>query len=111
MKLHRLQAKIPNSHSLDGLIIQAHMGYFSLRRRNSHMVTMILRRDIDLAASQILHRMIAASMTELEPGSLTAKSQSQKLMPQTDADYRPFPHEGLDGGNLIMEHSGIPGPV
>ncbi len=46
---------------------------------------MVLARDLNLSRQQVLDRVVAAMVAELEPPRLRPAGQCQKLMPQANA--------------------------
>ena len=58
------------------------------KRLRQHGEVVVLTRDLHLAGLQVLHRMVAAVMSELEPSRLRPARQRQQLMPQA------YPHDG-----------------
>src|SRR4051794_16234883 len=48
----------------------------------------ILRRDLDASAAQILDRMIAAAVSELQLVRAAAERQAEELVAETDAEDR-----------------------
>ncbi len=85
---------------------------FGLRQRiGIDREVMIVRRDLDLAGVQLLHRMIAAVMPELQLESFAAQRNPRKLMAQTDAEDRLPSHQPADVIHRIGAWLGIAGAV
>src|SRR5436305_3444260 len=56
----------------------------------------IVRGDLDFAAIEAFHRMIAAMMSELELVSSAAEREADKLMSEADAEYGSLAHEAAN---------------
>ena len=54
---------------------------------------MVLRGDLDGARIELLHRMVAAAMAELQLVGLGAEREAHQLVPEADAEHR---HVGVD---------------
>src|SRR5665213_1877806 len=58
------------------------------QRRLIHRKTVILACDEDAAGIKVLHRMIGAVVAELHLQRARAGSQTEELVPETDAEHR-----------------------
>ena len=69
---------------------------FALRQRiGIDGEVVVVRRDLDLAGRQLLYRMIAAVVSELQLVGLAAEREPDQLMAQADAEDRlPCPSAG-----------------
>src|SRR5438876_640593 len=78
------------AQALDSLVVKIDSVHLDLgwQRIRIDGKTMILRGDFHPARGQILHRLIAATMPELELECFSAKRLSQNLMTQTYSKYR-----------------------
>src|SRR4051812_2973863 len=54
---------------------------------------MVLRGDLDLASFQILHGLVATTVTEFQLERLATECEAENLVPQTDSEGG---HAGLD---------------
>ena len=50
-----------------------------------HGEVVVLARDLHLAGREVLHRMVAAMMSEFQAARLGTARKRQQLMPETDA--------------------------
>ncbi len=71
----------------------------------------VLRRDLDRARLQILHRMIRAAVAELELERLRAAGQAEQLMAQADAEDRLLAQQAADRVDRVFERLRIAGAV
>ncbi len=79
--------------ALQRTVIQAQVSHLDLvrvERFGYNHVIVILGGDIYLLRAQILHRMIAAMMSELESRRLAAQGPANQLMTKTNAKNRRF---------------------
>ncbi len=89
-------------------VVQIHMR----RRHVVHAVdintkSVILRRYFHMAGFQILDRMIAAMMAELQLSCRAAKGMAKKLVPEADAGNGIFRGKSANGGDFIRKHGRI----
>src|SRR2546430_8388156 len=76
-------------HPFHRAIVQVHVGDLELRFRKGiriDRVAVILRRDVDTPAAEVLHRLIAAAVPELQLEGLPAEREGQKLVPEADSE-------------------------
>src|SRR5262249_4398772 len=68
MILHREGGLTLDRQALDGAIVQVHVCHLGAVAERVHVdhEAVILRRDLDLAGGEVLHRLVAAVMPELE---------------------------------------------
>src|ERR1035438_6053688 len=64
---------------------------------------MVMRGDLDLTCLHLLHRMIAAMVTEAQFVSLSTQRDANQLMPETDAEDGHTPHH-LANALLCVGH-------
>src|SRR5262245_66441806 len=101
-------------HAVDGLVVQIHAidGNVAGKRLRVDGESVVLRCDFNLARVEVLHRLIAAAMAELQLESFSAERLSENLVSQTDAEDRdPGLDEFADGADGVSERSGIAGAV
>ena len=82
MILHAEHRFLLVGKTLHGLVIQVNVGHFhaaGIQRRGIQREVMILRGDFNRTGSQVLHRMIAAMMPELQPVCLAAAGQPEEI--------------------------------
>src|SRR3954453_19338953 len=77
---------VPNS--LDSLVVQVDPVHADLRRQRCGIdgETVILRGDFDAAGLEVLHRLIAAPMAELQLERFAAKRLAQDLVPEANTE-------------------------
>ena len=112
--LHAEQRQVAVAQALERRVIEVHVREldFGLRQRigiNGEIV--VMRRDLDLARVQLLHRMIATVMPELELERFAAERKTRKLMAEADAEDRLAPHEAADVIYCVGAWLGIAGAV
>src|SRR5678816_1117936 len=75
-------------HALDCLIVQVDTIHAYVRRQRFcvHRETVILRRDLHLAAFEILHRLVSAAMAEFQLERLPAERLPEDLVPQANPE-------------------------
>ena len=78
---------------------------------STFMETVVLRRDFDAACGQILDRVVAAVVAELELVGGTAKGVTNKLMPKADARDRERTHEFAHQSNFRSQGGRVAGAV
>ena len=81
--LHGEQRQIPVPHAFERVVIQIHVRqfHFALRQRiGIDGEVMVMRCNLDLAARQLLHRMISAMMAKFELKGLAAERDAGQLM-------------------------------
>jgi hypothetical protein len=81
------------SHSLHTAVIQIDMGNHHLLRQRlgTHTETVVLGGDFHSAGDKVLHRLVAAPMTEFELVCGAAVCQAKNLMTQVYAENRLSP--------------------
>src|SRR5207248_693160 len=72
---------------------------------------MVVGGDLDLARAQLLYRMIAAVVAELQLVGFAAERESNQLMSQADAEYRRFPEQAANVFDGVRAWLGITGAV
>jgi len=101
-------------HPLEGAVIQILVRHLHLATGNGvdpHRKIMILRRDVDFVRRQILHRVVAAVVAELQFKGGAAVGMPQQLMAEADAQHGHVAHQSSNGFNPIRNGGGIAGPV
>src|ERR1700691_5038415 len=71
---------------------------------------MVMPRNLDLAARQLLHRMISAMMAKFELKGLAAERDAGQLMPQANPEDRLASHESPNVIDSVSTGLGITGP-
>src|SRR5581483_11656174 len=97
--LHGDHGLAPVPEAFQRLIIQIDVRVFDIvlaQRVGIDGEAMILRGDLDAAAAQILDRMIAAAMSELQLVRPAAERESEQLMAEADAEERNLADELAD---------------
>ena len=81
------------AQALHRAVIQVDMRNLCIRRQRLRVnrEPMVLRRDRNLPGEQILDRLVAATMAELQLERLSAQSVGQNLMAQTNPEDGFFP--------------------
>src|SRR5690242_5633698 len=102
------------AQAFERLVIQVDVRQldFGLRQRvgiDSEVV--VVRRDLDLAGVQLLHRMVAAVVSELELEGLAAQRDAGQLMSEADAENRLATHEAANVVHRVGARLGITGTV
>ena len=72
---------------------------------------MVLRRDLDRARFEILHRMIRPAMTELQLERLRAARQTEQLVPQADSENRLLAQQAADGADRVFQRLRVAGAI
>src|SRR5580693_105259 len=96
MILHTEQWQVPVTQAFESRVVQVDVRQlnFTLRQRiRIHREVMVMRRNLDLAALQLLHWMIPAVVPKLELESLSTQRNADKLMSQTNTKDRHSPHQ------------------
>ena len=89
MILHAEKGQILVAQTLVGMVIEVQMGDFDLARQEGVRVdakTMILCRDLHLIGQQVFHWMVRTVVAEFQLEGSAAKSESAKLVAETDAE-------------------------
>src|SRR5262249_40631108 len=97
--LHAKQRQIPVPHPFQRVVVQIDVGKvdFTLRKGvGINREVMIVRSDLDLARVQLLYRMIAAVVPELELEGFSAQRESGQLVSQANSEDGLPPHEPAD---------------
>ena len=79
------------AQAFDRAIVQIEMRHPRVRgqRIGIHGKPVVLGRDLDLVAIEILDRMVGAAMPELELVGLGTQGEAEQLMAETDAEDGP----------------------
>src|SRR5579864_9704467 len=90
MVLHAEHGLVPVAEALDGAVIQVRVRDLDLggQRRRIHGEAMVLRGDLNPPRAKVLHRMIRATMAELELERPGAHRQSENLVTEADPEDR-----------------------
>src|SRR5581483_6533181 len=89
MILHAEQRQVAMAQTFERRVVQVHVRQldFGLRQRvGIYREVVVVRSDLDLARVQLLHRMIAAVVAELQLERLAAKREARELVAETDAE-------------------------
>src|SRR5712692_10988820 len=78
------------TQSLHRSVVQIHMRHLDIRgqRRRIDGEPVVLRRDLDLAGCELLHRMIRAAVAELQLERGASHREAENLVTETDPEYR-----------------------
>ena len=79
------------AHAFQRLVVEIDVRqfHFALRQRiGIDGEIMVVRGDLDFAAGQLLHRMIAAVVAEFQLKGLASKGNAGELMSQANAEDR-----------------------
>src|SRR5271157_4347965 len=68
---------------------------------------MVMRGDLDLAGVQLLYRMIAAVVSELQLESFSTQRDSGELVSETNSKDRLTPHQAPDVVDCVGARLGI----
>ena len=106
-------------HALESLVIEIDVAELDVagKRGRIDREAVVLGGDLDPAGSLVTHRVIGASMAELELEGLAAEGLAQKLVSQADAEDRDTarfggrPDQGPQGSNRFSVALGSPGPL
>ena len=76
--------------TLDRAVVQVEVRHFDVVRHRCRIdgKPVILRRDLDLAGSQLLDGMVRAAVPELQLEGLRAHRQAEDLVAEADAERR-----------------------
>ena len=85
--LHAEGRKLPVPYAFNRVVVQIDMSEFETIRQIRERKVVILARDRHASRPDILHRMIASVMAELEPSAFRPAGETEQLMPEAD------PHE------------------
>ncbi|MPM56949.1 hypothetical protein SDC9_103766 [bioreactor metagenome] len=72
---------------------------------------MVLRGDFDFAGQQVLDRVVAAVVPELQPSALRAGGDSEQLVAEADAEQRNLADQFADVFNRVAHGGGVGGAV
>ena len=99
--------------ALDRAVVQITMRHFEHRGQIlfGNREAVVLRRDLDPAGVEVLHRLVRAAVAELELERRGPASQRQQLMTETNAENRRLPQQAADGFDRIAQRLGIARPV
>ena len=88
--LHRKRRQRLVTDAFDRVVVEIDMRYLeALRNRlGQHREVVVLGRDLDSPRLQVLHRMVAAVVTELQAPRLRAARDREELMAQTNPENR-----------------------
>ena len=99
MILHAEQRQVAMSQAFERLVVQVNVRQFDFGLRQRVGIdgeVVVVRRDLDLAALQLLHRMVAAMVSELELEGLAAEGDAGELVAETDAEDGLASHEAAN---------------
>ncbi len=91
MILHAEQRQVAVAQAFERLVVQIHVRQFDFALRQRVGIdgeVVVVRGDLDLAGVQLLHRMIAAVVSEFQLESLAAERDAGQLMSQADSEDR-----------------------
>src|SRR5437763_17020456 len=90
MVLHRKYRLARMAEPLDGSVVEIQVRHLDVGRQRVRIdgEPMILRGDFDLARVELLHRMIRATMAELQLERLAADGEAKNLVSEADAERR-----------------------
>ena len=90
------------------MIVEVDVGGLHIRHAvQHHMEAVILGRDLDLSRGEVLDRMIAAVVPELELFGARPQGVADELVPEADARDGHVPAEFPDNGDLLPEGGGV----
>src|SRR5438045_377481 len=92
MILHAENWQIFMAHSFDRAVVQIDVCNFNLFRQRSRInrEAVILGGDRHFARTQILYRLIRATMSEFQFEGIAAKGEAEHLMPEANTEHRLF---------------------
>src|SRR5438477_11494715 len=112
--LNAEQRKVAVTQALERRVVRVRVRQFDfvLRQRvGIYGEVMVVRGDLDLPGVQLLHRMIAAVVPELEFESLAAERDASQLVAEADAEDGLASHEAADIVHGVGAGFGIAGAV
>src|SRR5213592_4762605 len=86
MVLDREDRQLAVGHALDRAIVQVDMSHLELRREGIRIdrEAMVLRGDVDAAGPQVLDRLVAAAVAELQLERLSSEGERKQLVAEAD---------------------------
>ena len=102
-ELCRAELRLP-AHRLVGLDPRLAVGPL-------HREPVVLRRDLDPARLEVLHRVVRTPVPERELEGLEANRPAQQLVPEADAHHRALADHLAHGVDDVVERRRVPGPV
>ena len=112
--LHREHRLVLETQALDSVVVQIHFGddragFFQFLAGGGKSV--VLRRDRDFAGFEVLDRLIAAAVAELQLEGLGAERVGNNLVTQANAEGRVLLDQLLDRRVGVIDRSRITGAV
>lgn len=106
MKLNRHNRERSVPQSFDTLVVEIDDGYFPIGRCGNggpvDIEPMILSGDGYRAGTQVFHRMVSTTVTELELARIGAYGAGKQLMTEANSEIRDI---GIEGGTHDIETS------
>src|SRR5579872_1389910 len=112
--LHAEERQVLVPQAFQCVVVQIHVREFDFARGQRIRIdgeVVVVRRDLDFAAVQLLHRMIAAVMPELQLVGLASERDAGKLVAKTNSKDRLAAHETANVVDRVSTGFGISGPV
>ena len=126
--LDRRARDVPQDQALDRAVVEVEMGELGgaelrlpahrlvgldprLAVGPLHREPVVLRRDLDPARIEILHRVVRAPVAERELEGLEADRPAQQLMPEADAHHRALADDLAHRVDDVVERRRVPGAV
>src|SRR5262249_20994327 len=93
------RATVPRGEPLARAVVEVDVRALDARgeRREVDAEAVVLRRDLDAAGREILHRLVRAAMTELQLVRLAAEREREELVAEADPEDGLLPEELADG--------------
>ena len=112
--LHREQRQIAMAHTFECLVVQVNVRQFDFGLRQRVGVdgeVVVVGCDLDFAGVELLHRMVAAVMSEFQFESLAAERDAGQLVPETNSEDGLASHEAADVIDGVGARLGVAGAV
>src|SRR3990170_4495913 len=96
---------------LDGAVVQVHLGDLNAAAQAVPVqgVTVVLRGDVDAAGQEVLHRVVGATVAELQLERLRPEGAAQELVAEADAEHRLLADQRLRGGDGVVQERRVAG--
>src|SRR5208337_5020816 len=95
MVLDRNNGKFNMTHAFFRAVVEVPVGEFCLAAQamDINAIVVVLGCYFHPSGLNIFYRMVASMVAEFEFVCLAAHRQAEYLVAETDAEYRPFPHQ------------------
>src|SRR5712691_1909172 len=113
MKLRRQDWQCAMAEPFERAVVQVAVGLLDLGAEGFPIdrETVILRRNRDLAGSQVAHRMVRSAVTELQLEGFSSQGEAEQLMAEADPENRPRADQLLQRMDRARQRGRIPGAI